>query len=209
MNANHESLTREPEQTGGKAVRLGLYGGSFDPVHLGHLLVAHAAREEMQLDEVIFVPAGTSPFKTATAPAPAALRLRMLRVALAGLPWCKVSEWETRREGVSYSIDTVQALARERPNTRLLFIMGSDNVDSLGEWREAASLAQLVEFIVIPRPGIRKTAPPPGFTVHSLSGWPLEVASSDIRARVRAGRPFEHLVPAPVAEVIRNNGLYL
>jgi nicotinate-nucleotide adenylyltransferase len=192
-----------------EAPRLGIYGGTFDPVHLGHLLVAHAAREEMHLDEVIFVPAGISPFKPDRQPAPAALRLRMLRLALAGLSWCRVSELDVRREGPSYSVDTVRALASERPEATLLFIIGGDHLGSLGEWRESAALARLVEFIVIPRPGGAEAEVPPGFTAHGLAGWPLEVSASDLRGRIRAGRAFEHLVAAPVAEVIRNNRLYL
>jgi len=186
-----------------------VFGGSFDPVHLGHLLVAHAAREEMRLDEVMFVPAGCSPFKTEAAPAPAALRVRLLRLALAGLPWCSVNDFETRREGVSFSVDTIRAIARTRPLATLLYVIGGDNVPTLGEWREAGELARLVEFIVVPRPGAGQPEPPPGFILHWLNGWPVEVASSDIRARIRAGRPYEHLVPAAVGEVIRNNRLYL
>lgn len=191
------------------ALRLGIFGGSFDPVHLGHLMVAHAAREETRLDEIMFVPTNRSPFKTEATPASAPVRLRLLRLALAGLPWCSVNDIEARREGVSYSVDTVRAIAKARPEATLLYLIGGDNVPTLGQWRDAEELARRVEFVALPRPGADCPEPPPGFVVHWLKGWPLEVSSSDIRSRVRAGRAFEHLVPAAVAELIRNNGLYL
>lgn len=190
-------------------MKLGLYGGSFDPVHLGHLLVAHAALEELALDRLVFIPAAQSPFKPGTQPAPAALRSRMLRLALAGETRFDLDELELRRGGVSFTVDTVREFADRHPGTKLFWLIGADHVPTLPQWREAETLARLVEFVVIPRPGEAPSTLPPPYCLHQLSGWPLRVSSSEIRQRVAAGKPVRHLVPAPVADVIVVEKLYL
>jgi nicotinate-nucleotide adenylyltransferase len=189
--------------------RLGLFGGSFDPVHLGHLLVAQAAREELGLDRIYFIPAAQSPFKPQNALAPAERRLQLLRLALAGHPDWEIDEQEIARGGVSYSIDTVRWFAKRHPGAELFFLIGADHLPCLPQWREAEALARLVEFVVIPRPGEPPGTPPSGFRCHQLRGFPLGVSSSQIRARVRAGLPVDLLVGAAVAEAIRNYRLYL
>ncbi len=189
--------------------RLGLFGGSFDPVHLGHLLVALAAREELKLDRLFFIPAAQSPFKPGQTPTAAAERLRLLRLALAGQTWCEIDEQEIRRGGVSYTVETVRNYARHFPGAELFYLIGGDHVLKLPKWREADELARMVEFVVIPRPGQAASGLPAPFRGRDLAGFPLGVSSSQIRARVKAGKPIQHLVPAAVAEAIRNNGLYL
>ncbi|MEO5803483.1 MAG: nicotinate-nucleotide adenylyltransferase [Verrucomicrobiota bacterium] len=189
--------------------RIGLFGGSFDPVHLGHLLVAQAAREELKLDRIFFVPAAQSPFKPETKPTSAAERLKMLRLALAGNSRAEVDDQEIKRGGISYTIDTVRDYARRFPQTKFFYLIGADNVALLPKWREANELAQLAEFLIIPRPGERQVQIPAPFRGEFLVGFPLGVSSSQIRARVKAGLSVEHLVPATVAEAIRNNHLYL
>jgi nicotinate-nucleotide adenylyltransferase len=220
--------------------RIGLFGGSFDPVHLGHLLVAQAAREELELARLFFIPAAQSPFKPESRPSAAKERLRLLRLALAGKEWCEVDEQEINRGGVSYTIDTVRDYARRFPQAQLFYLIGGDHVTQLPKWREAEELARLLEFVVIPRPGETEGASPLGapaslpaqkafagkdagaprpgdaalrfpapFRGRRLVGFPLGLSSSQIRARVKAGLPICHLVPAPVAEAIRNNRLYL
>ena len=195
---------------------IGLYGGSFDPVHLGHLLVARAAYEELALARLFFIPAAQSPFKPEREPTPAVDRLRLLRLALAGLAWCEIDEQEVQRGGISYTVDTVRDYARRFVGARLFYLIGADHVEKLPLWREAAELARLAEFVVIPRPGGPRGALAPGvaallpvpFRGRQLEGFPLGVSSSRIRARVKAGLPLEPLVPAAVAEAIRNNRLY-
>jgi nicotinate-nucleotide adenylyltransferase len=189
--------------------RAGLFGGSFNPVHLGHLLVAKAAREELRLSYLAFIPAAQSPFKPGIELAPGRERLRLLRLALAGQRDCAVDEQEIARGGVSYTIDTVRDYARRFPQTRLFYLIGADHVALLPKWRDANELANLVEFVIIPRPGQASVAPPSPFRAHALKGFPLEVSASEIRARVRAGLPIDWLTPLAVAEAIRNNGLYL
>ena len=189
--------------------KLGIFGGSFDPVHLGHLLVAQAAIEELGLDRLFFIPAAQSPFKPESRPAPANERLRLLRLALAGKSWCEIDGQEIERGGISYTMDTVRDYARRFPQAQLFYLIGADNVPQLPQWREAAELARLAEFVVIPRPGQETVSFPPPFRGRLLTGFPLGVSSLQIRARVKAGLPIDHLVPAIVAEAIRNNRLYL
>jgi len=190
-------------------MRLGLFGGSFDPVHLGHLLVALAAREELALTRLFFIPAAQSPFKPGTVPAPAEQRLRLLRMALAGQTDCEVDDQEIRRGGVSYTVDTVRDYVRRFPDTRLFYLIGADHVPQLPKWRDADELAGLVEFVVIPRPGQVVAPLPAPFRGRALAGFPLGVSSSQIRERVKAGLPIDLLVGPAVAEAIRNNRLYL
>jgi nicotinate-nucleotide adenylyltransferase len=190
-------------------MKLGIYGGSFDPVHLGHLLVAHAAIEELKLDRLFFVPAAQSPFKPDTKPAPAAARLQLLRLALVGKANCEIDEQEIRRGGVSYSIDTLRDYAKKFPGAELFYLIGADHVARLPEWREPAELARLAEFVVIPRPGEAPAKFPPSFHGQSLKGFPLAISSLEIRTRLKAGLPIEPLVPPAVAEALRNNRLYL
>lgn len=189
--------------------RIGLYGGSFDPVHLGHLLVAQAAREELSLDRIFFIPAAQSPFKPDAGPTPAIERLKMLRLALAGNSHTEVDEQEIKRGGISYTINTARDYARRFPNVQLFYLIGADHVGQLPKWREAEELSKLVEFLIIPRPGQVQAEIPPPFRGEFLRGFPLGVSSSQIRARLKAGLPVEDLVPATVGEAIRNNRLYL
>jgi len=188
--------------------RIGLFGGSFNPVHLGHLLVAQAAREELQLDRIIFTPAAMSPFKPGMELAPAAQRLRLLRLALVGQTDCEIDDQEIERGGVSYTIETVRNYARQFPQAALYCLIGADHVSQLPLWREAGELAKLVEFVVIPRPGQALNETPPPFRSRPLRGFPLGVSASQIRDRVRAGLPIHWLVPPAVAEAIHGSQLF-
>ena len=188
--------------------RIGLFGGSFDPVHLGHLLVAQAAGEELALDRLFFIPAAQSPFKPSAQPASPALRGRMLRLSLVGKSGCEIDTQELTRGGVSFTIDTVRDYTRRFPQAELFYLIGADHVPTLPKWREAGELARLVQFVVIPRPGQVLADPPAPFRVRVLGGWPLQLSSSQIRARVQAGQPVEHLLPPGIADVVREAGLY-
>jgi nicotinate-nucleotide adenylyltransferase len=187
---------------------IGLFGGTFDPVHLGHLLVAQAAWEELGLERVFLIPAARSPFKPEAVPAPAVQRLRLLRLALAGLNWCEVDDSEVAQGGISYSIDTVRRYGERFPECPLYWILGADHVASLPQWRCATELAERVRFLVIPRPSAPGLQLPPPFQGVCLRGYPLAVSSSEIRARVRQGLPIEALSGSRVAEAIVKNQLY-
>jgi len=192
-----------------QSLKLGLFGGSFDPVHSGHLLVAQAACEELNLTRLFFIPAAQSPFKPHSVPAPAAERLRLLRLALAGQTQYEVDAQEISRGGTSFTIDTVRSYSQRFPEAQLFYLIGADHVPTLPAWRDAEELARLVEFIVIPRPGQRSSPMPPPFCGRELAGWPLGVSSSEIRSRIKQGRSLNGLVPDAVAEAVRNSGLYL
>jgi nicotinate-nucleotide adenylyltransferase len=199
-NANLQPSTRN--------MKLGIFGGSFDPVHLGHLLVAQAAVEELGLDRIFFVPAAQSPFKPENKPAPDAVRLQLLRLALAGKSNCELDEQEIRRGGISYTVDTLRNYATRFPGAKLFYLIGADNAAKLNEWRDPATLARLAEFVAIPRPGGADAIFPPPFTGRMLRGFPFAVSSSEIRARVKAGRTIENLVPTAVANAIQVAKIY-
>jgi len=188
--------------------RIGLFGGSFDPVHNGHLLVAMAACEEIGLERVFFIPAAQSPFKPESKPAPPEMRLRLLRLALAGKTNYEVDQQELQRGGTSYTIDTVRDYKTRFPKSELFYLIGADHIPQLHKWRSADELARSVEFVAIPRPGQTAPASPAGFRVRALHGFPFGVSSSQIRERIRAGKSIDGLVPAAVTEAIRNSRLY-
>jgi len=189
--------------------RIGLFGGSFDPVHLGHLLVAQAAREELGLDRIYFIPAAQSPFKPDRELAPAAARLMLLRLALAGYACAEVDSQEIDRGGISYTIDTVRQYQTRFPNAELFYLIGADHVPLLPKWRESEVLAKSLKFLIIPRPGEPSAMLPDGFHGQQLTGFPLGVSSSQIRSRVARKMEIDLLTGPVVAEAIRNNGLYL
>jgi nicotinate-nucleotide adenylyltransferase len=190
--------------------RLGLFGGSFDPVHTGHLLVARAALEELALDRLCFIPAAQSPFKPDRTLADGADRARWLRLALAGWTACDVVTDELVRQGISYTVDTVRDFARRFPAAELFWLVGGDHAATLPKWREAAALASLVVFVVAPRPGRDAALDlPPGFSFHVLRSPLSSVSSSDVRQRIRAGRPLEGWVPPAVIEAVVKYPLYL
>ena len=188
--------------------RIGLFGGSFDPIHLGHLLVAQAAREELELTRLFFIPAAQSPFKPDRQPTSGAVRVRLLRLALAGKSWCEIDEQEVRRGGISYSVDTVRDYAKRFPSAELFYLIGADQVPKLPQWREASELAALAEFVVITRPGEPDAPLPAPFRGRMLAGFPLGVSSSQVRARIKAGQPINDIVSPSVAEAICNDQLY-
>ncbi len=189
--------------------RIGLFGGSFDPVHCGHLLVAQAAIEELTLDRLVFIPAAQSPFKPGTEPAPAAARARLLRLALAGETRVEIDLQEVERGGVSYTVDTLRGYRERHPDAALFYLIGADHVGSLPKWRDARDLARLAEFVVIPRPGQISQPLPEPFRGQELRGFPLGVSSSGIRERVRRQLSIRGLVPDAVRDAIENSGLYL
>jgi nicotinate-nucleotide adenylyltransferase len=189
-------------------LRIGIFGGSFDPVHLGHQLVAQAAREELQLDRVFLVPAAQSPFKPDHQLALGLSRCALLRIAFAGKTWVELDTQELDRGGVSYSIETVANFRARFPKAELFYLIGADHVSQLPKWRDSSELARLVTFVIIPRPGEPPVEVPVGFQSLWLRGHPLGVSASGIRARIKAGQPVDLLTGSNVAEAIRNNRLY-
>ena len=200
--------------------KLGILGGSFNPIHLGHLVLAEAAREALGLDRVIFIPAKLPPHKRAASLAGGADRLAMVRLAVAGNPAFAVSDIELRRPGVSYSVDTVRAL-REKlgAGTAIYFLIGMDTVAELATWREIARLARLCKFVPLSRPG--HSSPDAAALERALGKVParavlkraldmplIGISSSEIRRRVAEGRTIRYRVPDAVAAYIRRKRLY-
>ncbi|HTB85700.1 MAG TPA: nicotinate-nicotinamide nucleotide adenylyltransferase, partial [Candidatus Sulfotelmatobacter sp.] len=155
------------------------------------------------------VPVAQSPFKTENQITPAEIRLRLLRLALAGRANCQVDDQETKRGGTSYTIDTLRDYAKRFPAVELFYLIGADNAAKLNEWREPAELAKLAEFVAVPRPGGATPVFPAPFRGRTLKGFPFGVSSSEIRARLKAGLPVENLVPSAVAEAIRESKIYV
>jgi nicotinate-nucleotide adenylyltransferase len=200
--------------------KLGILGGSFNPIHLGHLVLAETAREALGLDRVIFIPAKLPPHKRAAALADGVDRLAMVRLAIAANPAFTVSDMELRRPGVSYTVDTVRAL-REKlgAGTQIYFLIGMDTVAELAAWREAARLARLCQFIPLSRPGhasLNTAAleravgrlPARALLKRALAMPLIGISSSEIRRRVADGRTIRYLVPDAVAAYIRRKRLY-
>ncbi len=187
--------------------RIGVLGGSFDPVHLGHLTIARDARERMGLDRVVFMPAAHAPLKEREPGLAAPLRVELLRAALASEPGMEVSTLELERGGTSYTIDTARALRRLHPEAELFWIIGADQAARLADWREIGALAELVEFIVLDRPGVPAPTAGPA-RLHRLEGHRIEISSSEIRRRILLGLPARHFLPAPVADRIEKDELY-
>lgn len=195
----------------GLPARLGVFGGSFDPVHLGHLLAAQDAFEHAQLDRILFMPAALAPLKECSPALPAASRLALLRAAVADDPRFGVSTLELERGGTSYTIDTARALRELHPRAELFWIIGMDQATQLGAWRDISTLVRLVTFVVLARPGFVLPAAadlPAGARLQTVAVHEFTISSSEIRVRLAAGRPVRLFLPAPVADHIEREHLY-
>jgi nicotinate-nucleotide adenylyltransferase len=200
---------RRPRGTSPK--RLGIFGGTFDPIHIGHLVLADQLREALKLDAVIMVPCNRSPHKPGYTPAPARHRLRMARLALRGLSGLEVSELETRRRGPSYTVDTVRRI-RQRYGTGpdLWLLVGLDAYLEMETWREPEVILRECRLGVACRPGYRAARPRPkaGARVRFVEITQLDISSTALRHRLRSGRSITFLVPPAVEAYIRRHGLY-
>jgi nicotinate-nucleotide adenylyltransferase len=188
--------------------RIGIFGGTFNPVHTGHLILTQDAMEALRLDEVRFIPCATPPHKLARDLASARDRLAMLRLALRDHDGFVLDDLEIRRGAPSYSVDTLAALRDRQPGAQFYFIIGADSLPELPRWYQADRLRKLATFIVLPRPGFTLPASPRGWRVRVIAGHACAIASRDIRRRVAAGKTIRHLVPANVYRYIQRHKLY-
>lgn len=189
--------------------RIGLFGGSFDPVHLGHLILAETAAEQLRLERLYFIPAAVSPLKTRSPLASGRDRLAMIRAAIRGHRVFDALDLEIRRKGPSYTIDTVAALS-EGTSAKIFFLIGADALSDLARWHRAKELARRVTFAVFRRPGATGTRPPDWVRGRvEVKGPLIGISSTEIRERIRRGRSIRYLVPDAAMVVLAKRRLYL
>ncbi|HEX2854944.1 MAG TPA: nicotinate-nucleotide adenylyltransferase [Opitutaceae bacterium] len=191
-------------------MKIGFLGGSFDPVHFGHLLAAQDAYEQHRLDRLIFVPAAQAPLKPKEVQSTPDDRLAMLRAALNGDARFEISDFEIRRGGVSYTIDSARHFRAVYPADQLYWIIGGDQLPQLHLWKNIGELVRLVDFIFMERPGFPVKAHPdvPGLRLHRCDGHVLSVSSTELRERVQRNLSLEYFVPHKAIVYIDENRLY-
>ncbi len=197
-------------------MRIGILGGTFDPPHIGHLVIAEEAREQLNLARVYFVPAQQPPHKLAEPVTPFADRVAMLQLALDENPFFTLSLVEANRPGPSYTVDTIRELRREfPPATELFFIMGLDSLANLPTWYHPRELIELCQLAVLRRPGytvdmndLETKIPGLRSRVVFIPAPELEISSTELQARVRAGHSIQYMVPDGVAEYVAEHHLY-
>jgi nicotinate-nucleotide adenylyltransferase len=195
-------------------MRLGIFGGSFDPIHYGHLRMAEALRDRFALDLVLFVPNQVSPFKQSETVTPAELRAELVERAIANNPKFGVWRGELEKPGPSYTVETLRRLAEEFPGSERFFLTGNDAVRDIAKWREPEACLALAQFISVFRPGVSEAAARLGIPDHlekkiefvELNG--LDISSTDIRKQLLEQRSVRYLVPESVIECIETHGLY-
>lgn len=185
-------------------MKVALFGGTFDPIHHGHLILARDAVEQLEAERMVFIPAAQSPHKLAREPAPAEVRLEMVRAAVEGEPAFEVDDAELHRAGPSFTIDTVEAWRERAPEAEFIYLIGYDNVRELHTWRRIEELRKLVQFVVFGRDSL-----PP----DEVSGFPvlhrrIDISATEIRDRVARGDSIRYLVPEAVHAIIQARGLY-
>jgi nicotinate-nucleotide adenylyltransferase len=200
-------------------MRLGIFGGSFNPVHYGHVLLAECCREACRLDEVWLVPAATAPHKQGRQLAPGKARMEMLELALAGSEQLRPSSIELDRGGVSYTVETLSQLRAERPGDELFLLMGADSLGDLATWREPQQICGLALPIVVRRAG----SPPPNLDLLAafvepdrlteIARWQvempiIELSSTDLRSRAATGKSLRYRTPRAVEKYIETHRLY-
>jgi len=193
-----------------KNQKLGILGGTFDPIHLGHLILAEQLAEKLKLDKLIFIPSASPPHKDLTLVSDAKVRFEMTRLAVEDNHLLTVSDIELKREGKSYTVVTIQKLKELYPDSELFLLGGSDILDEIRTWREPEKIFQLIKIIIGVRPGFNQINKEDVFfkksTVFEING--LQTSSTQIREKVKKGESIRYLVPAKVEEYIRAKGLY-
>ena len=199
-------------------MKIGILGGTFDPIHNGHLKIAEAARKKLGLNEVYFMPAAKTPLKEGISISAVEHRVKMVRLAIAGKPRFKLSTIELDRPGLSYTADTIAELRKQLgAETELYFIIGWDSLSQFARWREPARIIRMCRLVAVPRPGYSLPDPKameaaiPGIagSLIVLDKPEIAISATEIRERVANGLSIRRLVPKPVAEYIQKNGLYL
>lgn len=193
-----------------RRVKIGFLGGSFDPVHFGHLMAAQDAFEQYNLDRLILVPAAQAPLKPSDVQSSAEDRLAMLRSAIEWDKRFEISDVELKRGGVSYTIDSARHFRRCFPHDDLYWVIGGDQLPKLHLWKDIQELARLVEFIFLERPGYPLKASPdvPGLRMHRCDGHLLAISSTELRERTRRNLSLDYFVPHKAIVYIKEHALY-
>lgn len=187
--------------------KIALFGGTFNPVHIGHMAMAQVAMEKFGLDRVIFIPSNTPPHKTIKNLASARDRLQMTKQSVKGNPGFKVSDFEIKNPGKSYSIDTIKHFRKKFPKgTKLFFLIGEDGYAELDSWKKIDEILKSVTFIVVNRPGYN--AKKGGVRHLSVTMPGIDISSSYVRRRAKEGKSVKYLVPEPAFRYIENHKLY-
>jgi nicotinate-nucleotide adenylyltransferase len=187
--------------------KIGLLGGTFDPVHIGHLLMARAAMETMGLDKVIFIPSCVPPHKKTPTLFTAQARLKMVRVAITGIPQFEASDFEVNKGGRSYSVDTVRHFREVySPLTKLFFIVGGDAIKELAHWKNIEEIKKMCSFVSVNRPGYARGDHKFKYRAVTMNG--IEMSSTEIRKRILQGKTVQYLVPDSVLRYIKRHRLY-
>ena len=191
-------------------MRLGIFGGTFNPPHLGHLIVAESVREQLQLDKVLFVPSATPPHKHYPSLAPAQMRLQMTSVAVQENRGFEASAIEVERGGTSYSVDTLDQLRKEHPKASLFLLIGSDNLLEFESWKSPLEILEKADLVVMTRPGFRMEESKNEFARRAVfvNVPAIGISGTDIRRRVKLGRSIRYLVPPAIEEIILRRHLY-
>jgi nicotinate-nucleotide adenylyltransferase len=198
-------------------MRLGLFGGTFDPVHLGHLILAECCREKCRLDQVWFIPAGTPPHKLADSITPGERRAEMLEFAIAGHSQFSVNRMELTREGRSFTVDTLRQLHAEDSSRELFFLIGADSLADLPMWRDPAGIAELATIVAVnrgdrPMPDMeslrRQLGPEVCGRIQIVTMPGIDLSATDIRRRVGEGKSVRFMTPRPCEVYIQQRGLY-
>ncbi|NQV25178.1 MAG: nicotinate-nucleotide adenylyltransferase [Rhodopirellula sp.] len=195
-------------------MRLGIFGGAFDPIHNGHLLLAEQCREQCQLDEVWFVPTKIPPHKKAGSLSPDADRVAMLKLAIAGRPEFVVSEIELNREEVSWTVDTLRQIRNERPDDELFLLIGADSLQDFPTWKEPEVIAELASIVAVNRGESSLDEPAADLDpslanrVQMVTMPGVSISATDLRRRVSEGKSIRYLVPRSVEEFIAARSLF-
>ena len=189
--------------------RIGVFGGTFNPIHIGHLAVAQTAQEAMRLDKVIFVPSNWPPHKNSDTIAAARHRFNMVRLAIKGNSFFAISDFEIKRPGKSYTIDTLKYLRRIFPKgAKIFFIIGGDTLPHLKEWKYIDGILKMANFVVVNRPGQFRKNRGKRIRYYSVSMSGIDISSSNIRSRIAQSRATKYYVPDNVLSYIRKHRLY-
>ncbi len=188
--------------------RIGILGGSFNPVHVGHLMMAQYAMEGKGLDQVIFMPTFVTPLKSPRDLAPALERYAMVKAAVKGLPYFSVSDFEVRAKKSSYTFETLNELRKVFKDDKIYWIIGEDLLKDLPRWKNIEGIGKLASFIVLNRPKVKVKFPKVPVKCHSVAMPPIGVSSSEIRSRLKQGKSIDFMTPAIVTKYIKAHKLY-